>query len=57
MSDFVGIIIIEERSDVPYGYASKLLFGEVSEATEPYNKYEPLRKNQVSSISAVTALG
>ena len=28
-----------KRSDVPYGHASKLLLGERSEATEPYNKY------------------
>ena len=28
-----------KRSDVPNGYASMLLLGEGSEATEPYNKY------------------
>ena len=30
-----------KRSEVPYGHASMLLPGEGSEATEPYNKYEP----------------
>ena len=33
-----------------------LLFGEGSEATEPYNKYEPLQMNEVPCILAVTAL-
>ena len=41
---------------MPYGHASMLLLGEGSEATEPYNKYEPLQINQVPCISAVTAL-
>ena len=47
---------MQERSDVPYGHASKLLRGEGSEATEPYNNYEPLQINQVSCKLAVTAL-
>ena len=29
----------KRTSDVPFGQASMLLFGEGSEATEPYNKY------------------
>ena len=28
-----------KRSDVPYGHASMLLFGEGNEATRLYNKY------------------
>ena len=45
-----------KRSDVPYGHASMLLLGEESEATDPYNKYEPLQINQIPCILAVTAL-
>ena len=41
---------------MPYGHASMLLLGEGSEATEPYNKYEPLQINQVPCILTVTAL-
>ena len=41
---------------MPYGHASMFLLGEGSEATEPYNKYEPLQINQVPFILAVTAL-
>ena len=41
---------------MPYGHASMLLLGEGSEATEPYNKHEPLQINQVPCIFAVTAL-
>ena len=44
------------RSDVPYGHASMLLLGEGREATEPYNKYEPLQINEVPYTLAVTAL-
>ena len=38
---------------MPYGHVSMLLLGEGSEATEPYNKYEPLQINQVPCILAV----
>ena len=31
-----------EAEDVPYGHASMLLYGEGSEAAEPYNKYANL---------------
>ena len=34
---------MQERSDVLYDYASMLLLGEGSEATEPYNKYDNLK--------------
>ena len=39
-----------ERSDVPYGHASMLLFGEGSEATEPYNKYNKIRPHSFRSL-------
>ena len=38
------------RSDVPYGYASMLLLGEGSEATEPYNKYDKIRPHSIRSL-------
>ena len=41
---------------MPNGHASILPLGEGSEATEPYNKYEPLQMNQVPCILAETAL-
>ena len=41
---------------MPYGHASMLPLGEGSEATEPYNNYEPLQINQVPGILAVKAL-
>ena len=39
-----------KRSDVPYGHASMLLLGEGSEATEPYNKYEPFFRTCATRI-------
>ena len=39
-----------KRSDVPYGHASRLLLGEGSEATEPYNKYDEIRPHSVRSL-------
>ena len=39
-----------KRSDVPYGHASMLLLGEVSEATEPYNKYDKIRPHSIRSL-------
>ena len=41
---------------MPYSHASMFLLVERSEATKPYNKYEPLQINQVPCILAVTAL-
>ena len=41
---------MQERSDVPYGYASMLLLGEGSEATEPYNKYDKIRPHSIRSL-------
>ena len=39
-----------KRSDVPYGYASMLLLGEGSEATEQYNKYDKIRPHSIRSL-------
>ena len=44
---------IQERSDVPYDHASRLLFDEGSEASEPYNKYAHLFKNNLKIIAAM----
>ena len=35
---------------MPYGYASMLLLGEGSEATEPYNKYDKIRPHSIRSL-------
>ena len=38
---------------MPYGHASMLLPDEGSEATEPYNKYANLLKNNLKIIAAI----
>ena len=35
---------------MPYGHASTLLHGEVSEATESYNKYDKIRPHSIRSL-------
>ena len=35
---------------MPYGHASMFLFGEGSEATEPYNKYDKIRLHSIRSL-------
>ena len=35
---------------MPFGHASMLLFGEGSEATEPYNKYDKIRPHSIRSL-------
>ena len=44
-------------SDVLYGYASMLLLGEGSEATEPYNKYANVFKNIRKLLNLINPFG
>ena len=41
---------IRRNDHFPYGHASMLLFGEESEAYEPYNKYDKIRPHSIRSL-------